>query len=331
MKFAERLQAQQPVVYQTLKHALMQKNLAHAFLFVGQKGTPRLETALLLAQSRICQHVHDGFACEECIDCQRIAEGNYADLILLDGASKSIKKEEIRSLQERFNKTGLERSGQKVYILNNAENTTPEALNSLLKFLEEPQGSDTLAILIVENQDRILPTIVSRCQTLTFRPLTQRQIHQIALEEQLDETDGYLLSHMIRDVDQIKQTAEDEAYQNGMLMMRRFIREFPLREEEVLVWIQTEYLGSKDKEKDKRTFGYFIDCLLQFLRDAAVGHTEGPAWMAEEIGNWNQRPLRLDRLIIVLLECRDKLSRSYNLPLLADQLIYQMKEGMKDE
>ena len=107
MKFAERLQAQQPVVYQTLKHALMQKKLAHAFLFVGQKGTPRLETALLLAQSRICQHVHDGFACEECIDCQRIAEGNYADLILLDGASKSIKKEEIRSLQERFNKTGL--------------------------------------------------------------------------------------------------------------------------------------------------------------------------------------------------------------------------------
>lgn len=60
MKFAERLQAQQPVVYQTLKHALMQKKLAHAFLFVGQKGTPRLETALLLAQSRICQHVHDG-------------------------------------------------------------------------------------------------------------------------------------------------------------------------------------------------------------------------------------------------------------------------------
>ena len=84
MKFAERLEAQQPVVYQTLKHALVQKKLAHAFLFVGQKGTPRLETALLLAQSLICQHVHDGFACEECSDCQRIAEANYADLILLD-------------------------------------------------------------------------------------------------------------------------------------------------------------------------------------------------------------------------------------------------------
>ena len=53
------------------------------------------------------------------------------------------------------------------FVLGVAENTTPEALNSLLKFLEEPQGSDTLAILIVENQARILPTIVSRCQTLT--------------------------------------------------------------------------------------------------------------------------------------------------------------------
>ena len=53
--------------------------------------------------------------------------------------------------------------------------------------------------------------------------------------------------------------------------------------------------------------------------------------MAEEVVKWNQRPLQLDRLIIVLLECRDKLSRSYNLPLLADQLIYQMKEGMIHE
>ena len=91
MKFAERLAVQQPVVYQTLKHALVQKKLAHAFLFVGQKGTPRLETALLLAQSLICSHVHEGFACEECDECRRVAEENYADLIVLDGAAKSIK------------------------------------------------------------------------------------------------------------------------------------------------------------------------------------------------------------------------------------------------
>lgn len=329
MNTAERLRQEQPVIYQTLKHALTQNKLAHAFLFIGQKGTPRLETALLLAQSKVCGHRTDeGFACEQCEACQRVQAQAYSDLIILDGTSKSIKKDEILALQDQFSKTGLEGGGQKIYILNGAENTTPEALNSLLKFLEEPQSSDVLAILIVENQDRILPTIVSRCQCLTFRPLTQRQIADIAVGEGLDETDSYLLSHLIRDVSQIQAAAEDEAYQNGMLMMKRFVREFPVYEEEVLIWIQTEYLTGKDKEKDKRTFLYFLDCLLQFYRDAAAGSGEGPQWIQDARKETLNKNIRLEHMIICLLECRDKCSRPYNLSLLADQLIAKLKEGL---
>ena len=328
MMIRDKLKKEQPVVYQILKNALNSNRLSHAYLFTGQKGTPRMQAALWLAQSLVCEHTEEGMACEQCVDCQRIADHSYADLMILDGSEKSIKKDDILQVQQMFNRTGLEHNGQKVYILDHVENSTPEALNSLLKFLEEPQGSDILAILIAENPDQILPTIVSRCQVLNFKPLTQKQIEKIAREDQLDETDCYLLSHMIRDVDQIKETAEDEAYQNGMTMARRFVQEFPYREEEVLIWIQTEYLGTKNKDLEKRTIKYFIDCLLQFYQDAAAGKTDGPKWMAEAIADLKKHPVRAETMIVTLLECRDKLSRPYHLPLLVDQLVIKMKEGI---
>lgn len=326
MKLQERLKIEQPIVYHTLHNALKEKKLAHAFMFVGPKGTPTRQTALLLAQSLVCESPNGNFGCEECNACKRIEEGNYTDLIILDGQDRSIKKDEVLAMQERFSKTGLERSGKKVYILDHAENTTPEALNSLLKFLEEPQGSDILAILIVENQDRILPTIVSRCQILPFRPLTQRQIFERTKEEGIDETDSYLLSHMIRDLDQIKQVSEDEAYQNGVIMMKRFVQELPLREEEVLVWMQNEILGSKEKDKNKKIVSYFLDCCLQFYRDMAAMSSDSPAWMQKEMMASRQAGIKTEGMILCLLETRDKLQRAYNLPLLVDQLVVAIKK-----
>lgn len=331
MKMQDRLRENQPVVYQTLRHALSRQKLSHALLLCGPRGTERRETAIFIAQSLVCQHSEEGLACEECESCQRIAQGQYADLIVLDGADRSIKKDEILSLQEQFSKTALEGSGKKIYILDHAENATPEALNSLLKFLEEPQGSDTQAILIVENPDRLLPTVVSRCQQLPFRPLTQKQAQEMAKQAGLDETDCLLLSHLIRDPQRIQQAAEEESYQNGVQMMKRFVQEFTDHDQEVLLWIHGEYLTGKEKEKDRRTFRWFLDCLLVFYRLAAAKQTQGPPWFQQHIAAVQSSSLRLDKLILTLLECRDKLQRSYNLPLLADQLIYQMKEGLRDE
>ena len=145
--FKDILREQQPVVYHTLRNALEHNRLAHAYMFSGPSGTPKKETAYLLAQSLVCRE--SGFACEVCDTCERIAHNEYADMIYLDGTSVSIKKDDILKLQHAFAKTGLEKTGKKIYVLDHAENATPDALNSLLKFLEEP-GSDMIAILIVE-------------------------------------------------------------------------------------------------------------------------------------------------------------------------------------
>ena len=112
----DKLKKNQPVAYKILENALLNENYAHAYLFVGEKGTGKLNTAILLAQSLMCDT--KGFACETCITCKRIKENNFADMIVVDGKDVSIKKKDILQIQERFTKTAVETTNKKVYILN---------------------------------------------------------------------------------------------------------------------------------------------------------------------------------------------------------------------
>ena len=88
--FKDILREQQPVVYHTLRNALEHNRLAHAYMFSGPSGTPKKETAYLLAQSLVCRE--SGFACEVCDTCERIAHNEYADMIYLDGTSVSLRR-----------------------------------------------------------------------------------------------------------------------------------------------------------------------------------------------------------------------------------------------
>lgn len=188
--FSEEMKKNQKIAYRILYNALDRNSLAHAYLFVGEEGTPKLECAYYLVQSLLCEN--DIMACETCDDCMHVSTHGYADLIYVDGKTTTIKKKDILDIQERFSKTKLELKGKKVYILDGVENSTKEAMNSLLKFLEEPE-SDTLAILISNNPDRLLETIVSRCQTIPFYKNNEKVLEDELCSE-MDQTSAHILS-----------------------------------------------------------------------------------------------------------------------------------------
>lgn len=317
-----RLEIEQPVVFKTLKNALSTHHLSHALLFSGTKGTPKLETALFLAKSLMCQN-EDIWACESCEVCQRIDEGNYADVIILDGTDKSIKKEDILNVQHEFNKTALEKNGQKVYILNRAENATPEALNSLLKFLEEPAGEDTTAILIVEETERLLPTIVSRCQILPFRPLAKEACEAQAEKLGVFHEDAWILSHFIKDAQTIQMVSEKETYQKAVMGVRHFLSNF-LRADEALVWLQTEVFNNKDTMKE--TLIFFIDILTAILEATASNASGNIAWIDRESKKIKEAHVDIGACLLILMSAKDKCSRPFNTGLLLDQMILEMKE-----
>lgn len=164
----EYLKKAQPIVYQTLSNALKNKRVANAYLFHGPKGSCKLETAILFAQSIVCEHPdEDGFACQECDVCQRIENQDSLDYMLV--SNDRIKKKDIVGLQSFFEATSAGKQNARIYILDHYDQATPDASNSLLKFLEEPSDG-IYGILIADEKSNVLPTIQSRCQSIHFRP-----------------------------------------------------------------------------------------------------------------------------------------------------------------
>ena len=110
-------------IFNMLKKANNNHRLSHAYLFVGEVGTNLFATTKFIAKSIICGD-GDPFACESCIDCMRVDDDNYPDLIIYNGEKATIKKEDVSSLENRFEKTALDDKGIKIYIIHLVENMT---------------------------------------------------------------------------------------------------------------------------------------------------------------------------------------------------------------
>lgn len=323
--FKSELEQEQPVVFQTIQHALCNDKVAHAYLFSGPSGTPKKQAAYLLAKSLICEHPEHGFACETCSECERIEHDNFSDMIVLDGSSVSIKKDSIIKLQHEFNKTGLERTGKKFYILDHAENATPDALNSLLKFLEEP-SSDMIAILLVEQLDRLLPTIISRCQIVPFIPLTQHHCYMMCKDD-YEPLVAYLLSNMIRNKKAIDEAAESDEFQHAYYIFKKFQEEYVSSPYYAGAFLQQAGFDNKKKRNGKQSMQYFLDMLTTFYRDLLQGGAVvEDRWYQEQLHSFQHRNIAGIELLHIVLNTKDKLLRSVNIALLIDQMIYNMKE-----
>ncbi|MDR2428191.1 MAG: DNA polymerase III subunit gamma/tau [Candidatus Margulisbacteria bacterium] len=165
---------QQPIV-QTLKNALQQDKLAHAYIFAGPRGTGKTSLARILAKALNCADGVTIKPCCQCPMCVKIRDGMAVDVIELDAASnRGI--DEIRKLREQVNYNPLEQACRyKVYIIDEAHMLTTEAFNALLKTLEEPP-EQTVFVLATTEIQKIPPTILSRCQRFDFKRITVPEI-----------------------------------------------------------------------------------------------------------------------------------------------------------
>lgn len=150
----------------TLKNAIEQNRLAHAYLFVGPRGIGKTSTARIFAKALNCVKGPTATPCDKCDNCKEIAAGNSMDVMEIDGASNN-GVEQVRELRETCRYTPA-RSKYKIYIIDEVHMLTTAAFNALLKTLEEPPAHVKFFFATTEPQ-KVLPTILSRCQRFDLR------------------------------------------------------------------------------------------------------------------------------------------------------------------
>ncbi len=317
----------QPVVYHALENAIHDRRLSHAYLFTGPAGTPKKEAALLLAASIFCEK-QDGFACEKCNTCRRVLENSYLDFVLLDGSQKSISKEDVDAVQAKFSATASEINGNKVYVILNAENASIPAMNSMLKFLEEPAAGVT-AILTTDNTNRILSTIISRCTMMPFVPMKTSWFHERALEAGIPEQDAWFLSHIVKRHDALEETYKGNAYKKALQMFRQFLG-LEGKRKELLVDYDISFRSDlKDKTKAKKEnieiLTIFFSLLSLYAHDVIMD-TKGDSWYFQAVANAKGEQDDYGKLIRIVTEEKDRCNKYNDLNLLMDQAFLRLEE-----
>ncbi|HDD45265.1 MAG TPA: DNA polymerase III subunit delta' [Candidatus Desulfofervidus auxilii] len=175
-----------------LKSAFAKDRLASAYLFSGPEGIGKTTVAINFAKFLNCHSPKDGDACEKCSNCVKINANTHPDVIVIQG--EVIKIEQIRFLEQTLSLKPFI-AKKRVVIIKQAENMTLEAANAFLKTLEEPP-LNTILILTTSHKYQLLPTIVSRCQMVIFKPLPLKIIQEILEKKGVDKTKAFFFASL---------------------------------------------------------------------------------------------------------------------------------------
>ncbi|MFB3171188.1 DNA polymerase III subunit delta' [Neobacillus sp. 179-C4.2 HS] len=330
VKTWDQLEELQPAVLKMLKNSMLKQRVAHAYLLEGIRGTGKKEIALLITKALFCDSLLEGFKpCENCHNCRRINSGNHPDVHKVEPDGLSIKKQQIQDLQEEFSKKGVE-SSRKVYMISDADKMSVSAANSLLKFLEEP-NSQTTAFLLSEQPQQLLPTILSRCQILSFKPLSPLAMINQLTENGVNPMKAPLLAQLTNNLDEAYELNVDDWFaqaQKIVLKLYEVLRKNPL---EAMVTLQGDWF-SHFKEKEQINRG--LDLLLLIFKDLLyiqLDKQEQIVFIAES-ERLRQYALetsgrRLSDQMSAILEAKRKLAANMNPQLMMEELVLNLQEG----
>ena len=322
MQIEKYLQEYQPVIYKTFVNALETNKLSHAYLLSGSIGMPLKETALFLAKSLLCDHPNP-LACNECIACMRVDEGNYADLMLFDGENAKIKKGDIEKITSNFDKTALEEKGIMIYVLHLVETMTPIAVNSLLKFLEEP-GKNIFAFLTTENESKILPTIISRTQVLRFREIDRAKVQKDAEIIGVFAEYAEILSGFYNDAKIIKEIAESKEYEQAKQCLTDQLSSLLISPDDAVFTNQRFIIPTLKQQASAKLYIKMLTEIFKELLNLSVNESITLKSYDNILHELLKHLNHIDKSLIVLMTSLKKLDYNVNIGLLLDHIIYSI-------
>lgn len=251
----------QESIKEYLKKSIKDKNISHGYIFEGAKGIGKLDMSIFFAKSLLCKEF-DEEPCNKCSSCIKVNSINHPDLHIILSEERSIKRETIDDLISSIYQKPYE-SDRKIYIINNSEDMTMQAANTFLKTLEEPVGNTTI-ILLTENSNLLLPTIVSRCQIIKFEKIgNEFIIDYIKNKFNLDSNTAKLISYYSQGV--LYNAEKIATNENDILKIReeiiKIFDKILIHDKNAIFEYETYFEENKDK------IDRITEVLMIWLRD----------------------------------------------------------------
>lgn len=310
-----------------LQQAIRNDRVGHAYLFAGPNGVGKKAVAFHMAKALFCQE-QDGDSCGRCVLCRRIENGNHSDVHFLAPDGALIKIGQIRDLQKEFAYRAKE-SKQKIYIIEQVDTMTPEAANSLLKFLEEPV-SRIVAILLTDKPHAVLPTILSRCQQIRFVSPPPERIAQQLTQEGINASAARIASQLSVSMDQARELCQSKAFalaQNVVIQLTQ----------DLVKSSNTPWLTMNDwirEEELRQQIPLLLDMLLIWLKDVSnaqydrndrLHFIEQSDQIEAQARRWSRDSLI--RGMEQVMKTKARLQRHVNPQLALERLLFELQEG----
>lgn len=309
MFMLEDFKDRQNLAYSILNNAISSNKISHAYLFDCNENPDAMKIALSFAKMIICNDINDE---DDRVNiCRRIDDGNYLDIKIIESDGIWIKKDELINLQNEFSKRAIE-GKKKIYIINEAEKMNVQTANSILKFLEEPVD-DIVAILLVNNINLVLPTIISRCQVIKLNK------KKYALTS--NENFFYLFSNS-----KYGKISFDEASSiiDDVVNFASFMEKNGL--DSIIYSKKIWHNIFKDREASIMAMELLINLYVDIVRYKAgvdVNFYKDKIDIIDVIASYNDLN-RIAKKVDILIEAKNNLKRNLNINLLIDKLFIDM-------
>ncbi len=314
-------------IIENFKNAVMNGHIAHSYIFEGPRTIGKRTTAIALSKILLCESKQQE-SCGICTSCVQFKNDNQPDFKIISTEDSSIKVEEVRALEKDIGIRPFS-GNRKIYIICGAEKMTVAAQNSFLKTLEEPPEYAVI-ILTTENKDALLPTIVSRCQTVVFKPTSSSRIEKFLIDK-FDETDeeaSFIANFSNGIVGRAVKLSQNEKFKD-------------LRDETIKA-IDTTVMESKEKifttreffEKNKEDIVEILDIVLFYFRDVVIyGETESDKHIINKDKmhfiktHYNQLEKNaLHDIIETVLDTKDNIHLKVNFSLNIEMMLLEIQE-----
>lgn len=253
----------QAKIYSDFQKILADDRLSHAYLFEGYFGS--FDLAIWLAKSRFCQQTVQGLPCEQCRTCRLIEQQEFSDLHVVEPSGQVLKTETIRDLLQDFSRSGFEGT-QQVFIICGTERMHPNASNRLLKVIEEPQPG-LYIFLLTDDSSKVLSTIKSRCQLVTFIKNESYLIDFLERDGLLKEQ-AELVAKLAQDEAEAKKLSSNQKFLGQLHIWDSFVDKLLFQPDRA--FLEVARLTSLCLEKQEQEYGLnLLVLLLAKRRDEA--------------------------------------------------------------